>query len=69
MAVDGAGYACAVGNKQVLCLHGNEDAWNIVDFKELLDVNLDDVAPLVGVNRALVACSALPPQGHGKAAP
>ena len=39
MAVDGAGYPCAVGDKQVLCLHGNEeDAWNAVDFKELLDV-------------------------------
>lgn len=39
MAVNGAGYSCTVGNKQVLCLHGNEqDSWNAVDFKELLDV-------------------------------
>lgn len=39
MAVDGAGFPCAVGCKQVLCLHGNEkDIWNAVDFEELLKV-------------------------------
>jgi UDP-2,3-diacylglucosamine pyrophosphatase LpxH len=38
MVVDGAGWPCAVGNKQVLCLHGNEDKWNVVNFKALLDV-------------------------------
>ncbi len=32
IAMDGSGYACAVGGRRVLCLHGNEvDAWNVVD--------------------------------------
>jgi UDP-2,3-diacylglucosamine pyrophosphatase LpxH len=38
MAMDGAGWSCMVGGKRVLCLHGNEDMWNPVDFKALLNV-------------------------------
>jgi predicted phosphodiesterase len=38
-AVDGAGFACEVGGRSVLCLHGNEvDAWNVVDHRALLGV-------------------------------
>lgn len=34
---DGTGFACTVGEKQVLCLHGNEeDGWNVVDYRRLL---------------------------------
>jgi UDP-2,3-diacylglucosamine pyrophosphatase LpxH len=37
--VDGAGFACEVGGKRVLCVHGNEvDAWNRVDYRQLLEV-------------------------------
>ncbi len=33
IAVDGTGYLCKVGDKTVLCLHGNEvDSWNAVDY-------------------------------------
>jgi UDP-2,3-diacylglucosamine pyrophosphatase LpxH len=39
LAVDGTGYACRVGGKKVLCVHGNEvDPWNIVDHAALLRV-------------------------------
>lgn len=32
LAMDGTGYACEVGGRRVLCVHGNEvDAWNVVD--------------------------------------
>lgn len=32
IAMDGTGYACSVGGRRVLCVHGNEvDAWNVVD--------------------------------------
>jgi len=35
----GAGYACTVGGRRVLCLHGNEvDDWNVVDYRQLLEV-------------------------------
>ncbi|MGA6828548.1 metallophosphoesterase [Nitrospira sp. NS4] len=38
-AVDGAGFACTVGGKRVLCVHGNEvDTWNLVDYRALLEV-------------------------------
>lgn len=37
-AIDGAGFACQVGGRNVLCLHGNEvDTWNVVDYAALLD--------------------------------
>ncbi len=37
---DGTGFACGVGNKTVLCVHGNEiDSWNIVDFHALIKVS------------------------------
>lgn len=36
-ATDGAGYQCQVGNKRVLCIHGNEfDDWNVIDHRALL---------------------------------
>ena len=36
----GAGYACMVGDKKVLCVHGNEvDGWNVVDQQQLLNVS------------------------------
>jgi UDP-2,3-diacylglucosamine pyrophosphatase LpxH len=36
-ATDGAGYRCQVGNKRVLCIHGNEfDDWNVIDHRALL---------------------------------
>lgn len=32
IAMDGTGYACKVGGRRTLCLHGNEvDPWNVVD--------------------------------------
>lgn len=38
-AIDGAGFACMVGNKRVLCVHGNEvDTWNLIDYRALLEV-------------------------------
>ncbi|MBF0589223.1 MAG: hypothetical protein HQL53_08850 [Magnetococcales bacterium] len=38
-AIDGAGFACMVGGKRVLCVHGNEnDGWNIVDYHQLMGV-------------------------------
>lgn len=36
LAMDGAGFACRVGDKRVLCLHGNEaDPWNAIDYGRL----------------------------------
>jgi len=38
---DGAGFACAVGNRRVFCIHGNDlDIWNMVDHRQLLDVSI-----------------------------
>ncbi len=35
---DGAGFRCRVGDKNVLCVHGNEvDNWNMVDHHQLLE--------------------------------
>jgi UDP-2,3-diacylglucosamine pyrophosphatase LpxH len=40
IALEGAGFACKVGTKRVLCLHGNEvDDWNRVDYRKLLEVS------------------------------
>lgn len=37
--LDGTGYTCRVGDREVLCLHGNErDKWNVVDHGALLRV-------------------------------
>ena len=34
--VDGTGYACDVGGRSVLCVHGNDrDEWNVVDHEAL----------------------------------
>jgi UDP-2,3-diacylglucosamine pyrophosphatase LpxH len=39
IAMDGAGYACTVGGRRVLCVHGNDvDPWNGVDHGALLRV-------------------------------
>jgi UDP-2,3-diacylglucosamine pyrophosphatase LpxH len=36
LSFEGAGFACAVGARQVLCLHGNEvDNWNVTDYEKL----------------------------------
>jgi UDP-2,3-diacylglucosamine pyrophosphatase LpxH len=36
LATDGTGYACRVGGKRALCVHGNDvDPWNIVDHTAL----------------------------------
>ncbi|MFT3766819.1 MAG: metallophosphoesterase [Minicystis sp.] len=38
IAMDGTGYACLVGGRRVLCIHGNDaDPWNIVDHDALRD--------------------------------
>jgi UDP-2,3-diacylglucosamine pyrophosphatase LpxH len=38
-ALDGAGFACLVGGRRVLCTHGNEvDTFNVVDFRQLLEI-------------------------------
>lgn len=35
-AMDGNGYRCSVGTRNVLCVHGNEvDSWNAVDYTSL----------------------------------
>lgn len=40
LAMDGAGYACRVGERSVLCLHGNEvDDFNVVDYRALLELS------------------------------
>jgi hypothetical protein len=39
VAMDGGGYACSVGARRVLCVHGNEvDPWNVVDQSALSQV-------------------------------
>jgi UDP-2,3-diacylglucosamine pyrophosphatase LpxH len=39
-AVDGDGFACRVGDRRVLCLHGNEvDDWNVVDYWALVQLS------------------------------
>ena len=39
LALDGAGYACQVGGRSILCLHGNEvDDFNMVDYRALLEL-------------------------------
>lgn len=36
VAMDGTGYACLVGGRRVLCIHGNQaDPWNVVDHDAL----------------------------------
>lgn len=38
VAMDGTGYACSVGGRRVLCIHGNDaDPWNVVDHEALRD--------------------------------
>lgn len=40
LALDGWGYACTIGGRKVLVVHGNEvDDWNVVDHHALLDTN------------------------------
>lgn len=40
LALDGWGYACTVGGRKVLVVHGNEvDDWNIIDHRALLETN------------------------------
>lgn len=40
LALDGRGYACRVGGRRVLCVHGNQvDPWNPVDFAALRRVS------------------------------
>jgi UDP-2,3-diacylglucosamine pyrophosphatase LpxH len=42
LCFDGAGFACTVGNRQVLCVHGNEvDEWNITDYERLRRIGVD----------------------------
>jgi len=44
LSFDGAGYCCQVGDKTVLCLHGNEfDAWNLTDHERLRRIGRDAV--------------------------
>ena len=39
-ATDGAGFACKVKDKNILCIHGNEgDEWNVVDYFQLQKAN------------------------------
>ena len=51
IAMDGTGYACSIGGRRVLCVHGNEvDAWNVVDQGALNQVihslrHASEVAP------------------------
>lgn len=36
LAFDGAGFACRVGDAEVLCVHGNEvDDWNLADYETI----------------------------------
>lgn len=40
LALDGWGFACTVGGRKVLVVHGNEvDEWNLIDHHQLLEVN------------------------------
>jgi UDP-2,3-diacylglucosamine pyrophosphatase LpxH len=42
MVFDGSGVLANVGNKSVLCVHGNEvDAWNPADFEKLRQISRD----------------------------
>lgn len=42
MIFDGSGVLANVGNKSVLCVHGNEvDAWNPADFEKLRQISRD----------------------------
>jgi UDP-2,3-diacylglucosamine pyrophosphatase LpxH len=42
LGLDGSGFACAVGSRQVLCVHGNEvDDWNITDYERLRRIGVD----------------------------
>src|SRR5688500_10702003 len=42
LCFDGTGFACKIGARQVLCLHGNEvDEWNITDFERLRRMGAD----------------------------
>jgi len=42
LCFDGTGFACAVGDRQVLCVHGNEvDDWNITDYERLRRIGVD----------------------------
>jgi UDP-2,3-diacylglucosamine pyrophosphatase LpxH len=44
LCFDGAGFACEVGNHNVLCLHGNEvDDWNVTDYETLRRIVADTV--------------------------
>ncbi len=39
---EGAGFACKVGNKKVLCVHGNEvDTANLTDYEQLRQITRD----------------------------
>ncbi|APR82399.1 Hypothetical protein A7982_07748 [Minicystis rosea] len=39
IAMDGTGYACTVGGRRVLCVHGNDaDPWNMVDHVALREL-------------------------------
>lgn len=36
LSFDGAGFACSVGPRKLLCVHGNEvDTWNVTDYERL----------------------------------
>lgn len=40
LSLDGWGFACTVGGRKVLVVHGNEvDEWNLIDHHQLLEVN------------------------------
>jgi UDP-2,3-diacylglucosamine pyrophosphatase LpxH len=42
LSFDGSGYTCAVGHRQVLCVHGNEvDNWNYTDYEKLRRTGVD----------------------------
>jgi UDP-2,3-diacylglucosamine pyrophosphatase LpxH len=42
LAFDGSGFACAIGDSKVLCLHGNEvDTWNVTDHETLRRIACD----------------------------
>jgi UDP-2,3-diacylglucosamine pyrophosphatase LpxH len=44
LCMDGAGFACKVGDVSVLCIHGNEvDPWNLNDYERLRRVGRDYV--------------------------
>jgi UDP-2,3-diacylglucosamine pyrophosphatase LpxH len=42
LVLDGSSYACAVGGKRVICLHGNEvDPWNVADYEMIRRIARD----------------------------